>query len=455
MKSLRGLVQLITALLFCLVKPVTAFTDETLALADDDSLLVNISLEYAHDTTAKGRCELLKYQLSCSQKHGYGLYYSFLERAEPKDFPNFKCAFRWAKNADALIYLGEYIKEEAAKKSPAHEHLTVEMREALRDKYLSVPGGKFAPLIPEFREVARDNAKALVSALKKIYVVNDTVFDFLGASGAVFGLKLLGEKGFALILDSITQEKEQSFAYMMVVEFGADAAVPLLQLYENPAASQFQKNLAIKLITTFLPRDDAVIGKVVQGFQRDRNFQARGLKGDTLAFRRIVKNCLFFGGDQDAAIELMATLDFPRAKPILEQLNPEKISPAARAALFRVCSPLPQSRVKASPKEKFVFFRQLWLECSPKYRENMLYGINGFPPDSLTRFYLENFAKFTEREKRTVIFNCGEGSALEPDFPLVLRDSVYKVIRPLCNSVQKKDMDSYLRLKKKAKTKAK
>ena len=81
------------------------------------------------------------------------------------------------------------------------------------------------------------------------------------------------------------------------------------------------------------------------------------------------------------------------------------------------------------------FFCNLFMKCSVKKRERRLYQSYKYPKNMIADFYINNFSKFSNDEKETVIFLCFFKQDAS-SFSAHTRALVSKSIKPFCNKEQ-------------------
>ena len=433
--------------------------------------------DFAKAESPQAKLVILKGLLHSGNDKSLEDYYSLLLKADRKDIDIFQQAFVEAKSVPAILYIGQFVKkaEEERLLMLAGSTISNAQKVALLTKYTMEISERLDLLTSEIKSVVADRPGEMIHFIKKAFAEGADTFDIVRAGGAIAGLKLLGERGFELLLDSITDTTQQTLAIMMLKEFESAAVIPVLKAFEDPASSHIKKETATLLIFD-LPLDNAlVIDKVVEAYKHGRYFPTNNFKknkegkttvtlndllesaeswwgnylegrykGQKAVARYIAEKYLLQADKQDKIIQLISIIDFRTAKPYLATLVPDSLSREACKTLFWVCSPSLVGLEKDSCLDvRFDLFRQVFRKCSKERREGEIFSLKKFPPEWAAIFYVENFATFSDKEKESAIFSCG--GALAENFPPALRDLVYKKISPYCNKEQKGSIDYCLK----------
>lgn len=404
-----------------------------------------------------------------------GIFFFLLMKSEGKDLIVFKKAFASSGNLDALLSFGPFLSREM--KVFINGPGTVETRQAAANFCLQSFNQRLGSFASEIAVVARKNQKELVAIIKNVYVKGDTN-NAEKASGAIIGLQAMGEDGFEALLNSVESEDDQSMIFALSELLGPSVVIPTLKAFEDPSSSEIKRKTASLTIFSFSKNNGLVIDKVVEAIKHGRYFEsnvgkknekgeivissiedamkmATGwwgnylnsyYKGATPVAEYIAEKHLEDTSGQHSVIRFLAEIDFQTAQPYFLKLDMGKLSKKSIEALFSACHPplsgLTLSRAdNAYLQERCELFCQLFLKC-PGERDNALYGVEKYPAEIMADFYIKNFASFSEEEKRTVIYNCGQKGY--EGFPAEQRDRVFKSISPLCSKELKDMMVFYL-----------
>lgn len=437
--------------------------------------------DFSKEKSPEGRLSFLKGLLLSGKDESYYSFYSLLEKADEADLPTFREAFASAKSAKALLYLGQYLDRKISDLTKDQE--TSYSKAETTVNYLKSVNNNFESLSTGTRIIAEANPGQMVSALKAIFA-SEEEFNTVLIAGAMAGLSSLEEKGFQALLDSVTSKDDQLMVMSVLNGFRGNSVIPTLKAFEDPASSKLKQETAGLIIISFPKNDPQVLDKVVEAYKHGRYFEIKtpkdkdgkavvGIKeimslamnwwgpylekrfeGDKAAARYIAQKYLKGEDRQDKVIQLITEIDFNTAKFYLAELDPGTIPETSLKAVFFACNPHSSSMLRSGDEEdsdkdidaKFELFCKFFLKCNEKQRKGEVYAITEYPAESAATFIMENFPRFSDEEKKAVIFMCGKDiTGLRKGFPAELRDRVFKSIRPSCNEEQVRTIDYVLK----------